>query len=113
MERARAKVNEKLLALANKTQRSVEKALTMVGIQVRGDAVMMAPVDTGLLRTSIEYKVEGAEYVEIGTSVEYAAFQEFGTSKMEAQPFLTPSVNQNREFIKAVLKNTIKEGLSE
>jgi len=30
----------------------------------------------------------------VGTSVEYAAFVEFGTSKMQAQPYLRPAVRE-------------------
>lgn len=110
---ASEKIKEKLIAKFQNAKISIKQGLTMVGIQVKADATYLAPVDLGNLRRSIYYSVEGSEYVEIGSPVEYAAFQEFGTSKMEAQPFLTPAVNQNREFIKTVLKGEIKEGLND
>lgn len=54
-----------------------------------------APVDTGLLRSSISIEfgkwAEGI-YADIGTDVEYAAFQEFGTSRNPPHPYLRPAL---------------------
>ena len=82
---------------------NVEKAkktvLTMACIVVNMDAVPLAPVDTGNLRDSITYKVDGDEG-KVGTNVEYAIHQEYGTKKMSAQPFLRPALDKNREKLK-------------
>lgn len=58
--------------------------LTMLALRVERVARMRAPVDTGRLRNSITHRVftewETA-IAEVGTDVEYAVHQEFGTSK--------------------------------
>lgn len=64
-------------------------------LKVEGQAKQLAPVDTGRLRSSITHEVErqGEEVVgRIGSNVEYAAHQEFGTSRMAAHPYLRPAL---------------------
>lgn len=53
-------------------------------------AVALSPVDTGRLRNSIDKIKDGNDYL-VGTNVEYAAHQEFGTKWQKAQPFLRPT----------------------
>ena len=57
-----------------------------------------APVDTGALRASITSKPAGMR-CDIGTNVEYAIYQEFGTYKMAAHPFLVPALKGNEQAI--------------
>lgn len=52
-------------------------------------------VRTGRLRSSITWRLgEDAEglYAEIGTSVEYASFVEYGTDRAGPRPFLVPAL---------------------
>jgi HK97 gp10 family phage protein len=49
---------------------------------------------------------------EVGTNVEYAAFQEFGTSKMEPQPFLKPSLDANRTNSIKLVQDEIRKELT-
>lgn len=72
------------------------KFLKRVGVKVQRGAKRRAPVDTGRLRSSIteELSREGSDLVErVGTDVEYALHQEFGTSKMAAHPYLRPALD--------------------
>ena len=77
--------------------------MQLVGEFVEGSAKLRAPVDTGFLRASITHKVIAFDTVIIGTAVEYAAYQEFGTVKMVAQPFLRPAVYENKAAIKRII----------
>jgi HK97 gp10 family phage protein len=53
------------------------------------------PVDTGFLRASGNlFMDEGRGDVLIGFDAEYASYVEFGTYKMEAQPFLRPAIDE-------------------
>lgn len=64
-----------------------------------GEAMMkgLAPVDTGRLRDSIRHEVQGATVrLGPGDEIEYAIFQEFGTSRMAAQPYVRPTVEALR-----------------
>jgi HK97 gp10 family phage protein len=88
---------------------SLSVAMNAAGLFVAGKAKSdgYAPIDTGLLRNSITNRVrklKGAVTGEVGTNTEYAAFQEFGTSKM-------PAANGGRGYLRVALddsKNTVQ-----
>ena len=70
---------------------------------VADEAKANAPVDTGELRDSITSKAEGLSGTA-GTNKNYAAYQEFGTYKMKAHPFLVPALkNKQPEVIAAIM----------
>lgn len=57
----------------------------------------LCPVDTGALRASIQSSsVERGKEAEVSVSAEYAAYVEFGTYKMAAQPFLVPAFEEHK-----------------
>lgn len=87
----------------------IPKALEASAILVQGEAKTLAPVDTGNLRNSITRETH-EDYAIVGTNVEYGPFQEFGTSKMAAQPFLTPALNRNRSRIVQLISAAVKKG---
>lgn len=74
-----------------------ERDLARVGLRVQNAARSFCPVDTGRLRSSIQY-VPGRDalgpFFDVGTNVEYAPFVEYGTSRTRAQPFLRPALAQ-------------------
>jgi len=74
----------------------VGKTITRAVVQIEAGAKRYAPVDTGRLRSSIAHDVfvDGDTVVGVvGTNVDYAPHQEFGTFKMAAHPFLRPALN--------------------
>ena len=76
------------------------------------NAKIGVPVDTGALRASITKKVtrEGHKTIgeiEAGLGVPYAKMIEFGTSKMQARPFMRPAWNENLQWIKSKWKEKI------
>lgn len=84
----------KLAELLASPQGAIAKELLKLGLQIEARAKDLCPVDTGRLRSSITSALEeeGDTIVAvIGTDVEYAPFIEFGTQRMEAQPFLVPA----------------------
>ena len=84
---------------------AIARALEAIGIQAEGDVAELAPVDTGRLRDSITHEVdESEEAVYVGTNVEYAAYQEYGTSKMKPHPYLKPGIMNNLETYKSIAK---------
>lgn len=66
----------------------------VIGPKAEGLAKMYAPVDTGLLRSSIEQAFPGDEIIArvqlLAEKCNYGIFQELGTYKMAAHPFFTP-----------------------
>lgn len=82
---------------------AIARALEAIGIQAEGDVAELAPVDTGRLRDSITHETHAEEEsVYVGTNVEYAAYQEYGTSRMKAHPFLKPGIMNNLETYKEI-----------
>jgi HK97 gp10 family phage protein len=71
---------------------------------VRSAADVLAPVDTGNLRSSIKneaYVQDGQAIGEVGPTANYAIYLEYGTKKSKAQPFMQPGYdNASRGFRK-------------
>lgn len=86
---------------------AVARALEAIGLQAEGYAKMLAPVDTGRLRNSLTHTVEGSTAF-IGTNVEYAPYQEFGTSRTKAHPFLKPAVMDHIEEYRGIAEKELK-----
>jgi len=84
-------------------RRVVSEVVRKTAFDVEAGTKQRAPVDTGLLRNSYNMQMESELTVVVGTDVEYAVFQEFGTHKMAAQPHLTPAAEAERQpFIAAL-----------
>lgn len=84
-------------------------ALRATALAIQNDAKALAPVgDTGDLRDSITVRVTGdgrtgTMAVEVGPTIEYGFYQEFGTSDMAPQPFLGPAFDANAPKYTAAL----------
>lgn len=62
--------------------------------------------DTGYLVNHIYSNIVGDGLTgEIVSSAEYSSFLEFGTSTMQARPFMQPSLEENRQKIKKLFRN--------
>lgn len=112
---------------------ALKKSLEAATLLVERSAKQKAPKDTGALRRSITSKVEGLEGI-IYTPLEYAPYIEYGTglfaeagngrkevpwnyqddegkwhstSGLKPQPFMRPSLDENRQKI----VDTLKEGV--
>jgi len=113
--------------------RGIKKA----AVKVQGDAKLLAPVNTGRLRNSIqaETKEIGGKVVgRIFTNLEYAPYVEFGTGQrgeaspsppkspddlyyrqdwvgMEAQPYMYPAAKQNEKVVPKIVGDEIRKEL--
>lgn len=77
----------------------VARDLARRAVRVDTAAKRLCAVDTGRLRSSIDWRlaVDPVGLLAIiGTRVQYAPHVEFGTSRMRAQPFLRPALQQAR-----------------
>ena len=84
-------------------------ALEAIGVFVDAEASLRSPVLTGNLRASMTHRVNDREKsVTIGTPTEYAPYVEKGTSRMRAQPFLTPAVEDNITEIRNIAADHLK-----
>ncbi len=89
-----------------KLQKKIDEAIQGAGIDTAADAKQHCPVDTGRLRSSIQY-VPRKLQCKIGTNVEYAWYQELGTSKMAAHPFLFPAFVRASQNLKRELEKIL------
>lgn len=70
---------------AKKYKEEYVEILTETVQNIETDAITMAPVDLGILRSSINGEVDGLNGV-IGTNVKYAPYMEFGTGGLVDVP---------------------------
>lgn len=70
------------------------KVLEKSSADIERDAKIFAPVDTGNLRNSISRDLKGLE-AETGPTASYAAWVEFGTSRMGPAAYLGPAFDRH------------------
>ena len=111
--RSPAAFASKMVLFKKRLNSELEQAMQESVLWVERDAKQFAPVDTGTLRASIASMVEGTVKDEIrgyiGSNVSYALFQEMGTSKMDANPFIMPAVEKNRERILQRFRTAVQD----
>lgn len=86
----------------------VTKVVVATAYAVEAEAKVAAPVKTGNLRRSIHTVPLDASHAQVGTDVEYAPHQEYGTRNMPAHPFLTPAVEHARAPFLAALARVFR-----
>lgn len=90
-------LRQKLDMLAKSFPGVVKAAINESALNIQTGAKRLSPVDTGRLRSSITIESFNDGLAQrVGTRVNYAAYQEFGTVKMKAQPFLFPAAEAER-----------------
>jgi len=87
-------------------KRVTPEALTASAMVVQGQTILLAPVDTGNLRSSITFVVEGLVAL-IGTNVEYAPYPEFGTVNMKPQPYLRSGLLRSKANVRQIFKSDL------
>ena len=70
-------------------------------------AVDNCPVDTGYLRSTAFSEITDDD-VFIGFNAPYASYLEFGTYKMEAQPYLRPALDEAQDAALKAIVNSIE-----
>lgn len=66
--------------------------------------------DTGALRRSIKVEQSGPLTVKVTAgddNVNYAAFLEFGTSRMAARPFMGPAARKKKDEVVALVRRAV------
>lgn len=109
--------------IAEQLPKAASQIIRAAALKIEADAKRLAPVDTGFLKSSIyastsqgsDYSGTGGALPEVtpssdqeaivGVGAEYAQYVEYGTWKMQAQPFLTPAAEAQRQpFLDAMTK---------
>ena len=84
--------------------RKAQMVVAKTAHDIEADAKSLAPVDTGALRNSIGTTISnGGLSAEIGPTVHYAPYLEYGTRRMPPQPYMGPAAERRAEpFVKAI-----------
>jgi HK97 gp10 family phage protein len=122
-----------LRAYSQKVEQGIENAVKQAALNTETNAKIDCPVDMGILRSSIHmeaFQDETGKGFEVLTKVEYAPYVEFGTGTkvsipngydeyaaqfkgqksvagMNAQPYLIPNFEMQKEQLIANLKTLI------
>ena len=89
--------------LIHVSTRILKKAL----ILVQSSAVAYAPYRTGILKGSITTELF-SNYGIVGTNIEYAPHQEYGTRYMAARPFMRPALDNNINNIMKIARDEMR-----
>jgi HK97 gp10 family phage protein len=96
-------VARKFLIAATAVQKAVPDALDKAALLVTRSAKQKAPVDTGALRGLIKPERVSAKEADVVSPAEYSIYQEVGTYKMPAHPYMRPALDENAEAIKELI----------
>ena len=87
----------------------VKKVVRHNGAEMQAKAQQNAPVDTGTLKRSIGIEItDGGMTAEVEPTADYAPYVELGTRFMEAQPYLGPAFNEQKEKKKKDMKKLVE-----
>jgi HK97 gp10 family phage protein len=123
--------DRKLTAIIRNSGTNARQAIRNIAFAVETGAKLRAPVDIGALRASI-YTVMGNEQIpmpqvpgeprrvalpqprskleaHIGPSVDYGIYQEFGTRRMAAQPYLVPALRAAEEIVPEEFRRVVTD----
>lgn len=118
-----ARLVNNLSKYARTAPKAAERALLQTGADILAVAKQLVPVDTSSLQKSggvvpvtsaiVHVGFGGpGEYFDGRKPEEYAVYVEYGTSEMDAQPFLTPAFLQATETFKKRLTEEMKKDQS-
>ncbi len=89
------KIDTKVLdAMIKNLKINADEAVHTIAYDVEAEAKQLAPVDTGALRNSIHNARIGDKTYWVQDGVNYGIYQELGSYKMAAHPFMVPAVEK-------------------
>lgn len=93
------KDTRRLDEIARNVKPRAQKVIKTSAFVIAGEASILAPYDTGALSNSLAAGVvqKGELLWWCQDGVEYGIFQELGTSRMAAHPFMVPAVEHERK----------------
>ncbi len=90
----------------------VQDALMAGGYIIEGYAKTEVPVDTGFLRSSIQTARGPDDTVVVSAEAEYAAYVEYGTSRMAARPYMRPAAEEHMPEIEQAIAAAMSDALA-
>lgn len=101
------KLQKKLIR--NMDTSAVKTVVQKNGSEIQTKAQQKAPVDTGNLKRSIGLTMrDGGLTAEVEPTAEYAPYVELGTRFMNAQPYLRPAFEEQKEQFKKDMDKLVR-----
>jgi HK97 gp10 family phage protein len=100
-----------LADLAPRIMETVDGELEDAAEEIADIARDLVPVDTGFLRSTIHVERIDHLALQVRADAEYAAFVEYGTSRMAAQPYMTPAIEAVRAGYEARIARAIHDSI--
>jgi HK97 gp10 family phage protein len=106
---------DRIMARLEKARRAINEAPAKAGKDwleqdFKPAAKALAPVATGELRDSIDGEVD-ATGVTVFAAAPHAPHVEHGTTKMAAQPFMQPALDQTKDKLKKRILDEVRKGM--
>lgn len=101
------KVSQDLTGASRSALPMARLAVQKACADIKADAQLAAPVRNGDLRKSIGYETQQlatSVWGEVGPTVEYGGYVEYGTSRMAPQPYITPAFDKHAPLLEAALE---------
>ncbi len=94
-------------------QETLEDAMKKAVTLLHKKAKEFAPVDTGYLKRNILKDTEVGKNEVLGwvhtNNVEYAPYQEYGTSRQSGTPFMRPALSSTKDEIVEIFRNAVSK----
>lgn len=97
-------VQSALVAAMERRKALAAAAIAKAAFDCQAQAQDNAPVDTGFLEGSIHVEQDGEAAYRVVVGAKYGIYQELGTHKMKAHPFLFPAYVRANKALAEVLK---------
>ena len=103
------------LRLLTESPEAVKRAVQNTVVEVAGNvaeqATKYAPKRTGYLKSSITAKMLNTYTAEVEAEASYAAYVEYGTRYMRAQPYMRPALIEASTQIRNVFNKKFLEAI--
>jgi HK97 gp10 family phage protein len=90
-------VKNNLPHIESQIAKAFSELVRKTALAIEAGAKQLAPVDTGFLRNSLTTEINEPLKATVGTNVEYAKYQEFGTRFQKGKAFLTPAFDEEKK----------------
>ena len=97
----------KMKAAIPAAEAGCSQALARSLLIVQRRAMIKAPVDTGILRATIGCDMVDATEGTVTSYVDYSIYNEFGTCKMPAHPYMRPALDESVDDITKLIGEAV------
>lgn len=101
-------INSRLGAIAAEAIPKASAAIRKTAFDIERGAAERSRVDTGAMKGSWQTQPLGALHARVANGQEYAIYNEYGTSKMSAQPMARPAAHAAEAPFLAAMKQVFE-----